>query len=89
MDKYTMERVTNAASLLSEALKQMYMPAGITICQNGGIFNELTHFHMHVIPRFEGDGFSWSEPLHAHEAETRLAATRTRFIEALKEARFS
>ena len=24
----------------------------------GGIFNELTHYHMHVIPRYEGQSFA-------------------------------
>ncbi|MFP3380924.1 HIT family protein, partial [Bacillus sp. SIMBA_069] len=74
---------------LSEALKNVYKPAGITICQNGGIFNELAHFHMHVIPRFDGDGFTWSETIQAHGAETRLSTTRTLLIQALKEDRYT
>ncbi|MFP3392090.1 HIT family protein [Brevibacillus sp. SIMBA_040] len=89
VDPLMMEQITKAASLLSEALKNVYKPAGITICQNGGIFNELAHFHMHVIPRFDGDGFTWSETIQAHGAETRLSTTRTLLIQALKEDRYT
>ncbi len=46
--------VMKASILISKALKLVYKPDGITICQNGGIFNELTHYHMHVVPRYEG-----------------------------------
>lgn len=28
--------------------------------QNGGIFNDVGHYHMHVFPRFKNDGFGWS-----------------------------
>lgn len=38
---------------------------------------------MHVIPRFHHDGFAWSDPLYAHGAETRLAATRIKMAKAL------
>ncbi|WP_369436282.1 hypothetical protein [Lysinibacillus fusiformis] len=30
--------------------------------QNNGIFKDVEHYHMHIIPRFNGDGFSWIEP---------------------------
>ncbi|WP_412843842.1 HIT family protein [Brevibacillus sp. 179-C9.3 HS] len=83
LDECTMHKVSEAVTLLSNALTQVYKPDGITICQNGGAFNELTHFHMHVIPRFHHDGFAWSDPLHEHGAETRLAATCTKIAAAL------
>jgi len=40
---------------------------------------------MHVIPRYEGDGFSWSEPLHPHGAEKRLSQTKEKIVQALNE----
>lgn len=85
LDECTMQKVCEAVTSLSHALNKLYKPDGITICQNGGAFNDLTHFHMHVIPRFHHDGFTWSDPLHEHGAANRLAATRTKLAEALND----
>jgi histidine triad (HIT) family protein len=41
------------SQLVAQAIQALYEPYGITVCQNGGIYNELTHYHMHVIPRNE------------------------------------
>lgn len=83
LDERTMQKVCEAVTSLSHALNKLYKPDGITICQNGGAFNELTHFHMHLIPRFHYDGFAWSDPLLEHGAASRLAATRTKVAEEL------
>lgn len=85
LDQTTAYAIMDASQKLSIVLKSLFQPDGITICQNGGKFNDLTHYHMHLIPRYEGDGFSWSEPLHLHGAEKRLSATRDKYIMALKE----
>lgn len=58
LDSSTSNAIMDASKLISKALKLAYHPDGITICQNGGIFNELTHYHMHVIPRYEGQSFA-------------------------------
>lgn len=31
--------------------------------QNNGIFKDVEHYHMHIVPRFLNDGFSWVEPI--------------------------
>jgi histidine triad (HIT) family protein len=56
--------IMNASILLSKAIKHVYQPDGITVCQNGGIFNELTHYHMHVVPRYHHQSFAdfYGEP---------------------------
>ena len=46
--------IMKASQLVTKAIHALYEPNGVTICQNGGIFNELTHYHMHIIPRNEG-----------------------------------
>lgn len=28
--------------------------------QNGGEFNDVGHYHLHIFPRFKGDGFGWT-----------------------------
>lgn len=70
----------DASVLISKKIKLVFKPDGITLCQNGGIFNDLTHYHMHVIPRYKDDGFSWSDPIIDHKAETRLKETRERIV---------
>ena len=42
------------------ALKEIYHPGGYSIMQNGGEFNDVGHYHMHIFPRYEGDGFGWT-----------------------------
>jgi len=57
-DQHSVAALTNATQIISKALKQLYKPDGITIVQNGGAFDELSHFHLHVVPRFKGQKFS-------------------------------
>ncbi|MCI3923137.1 HIT family protein [Paenibacillus sp. TRM 82003] len=82
IDEITLRAIIDASVLISKKIKLVYNPDGITICQNGGIFNDLNHYHMHVIPRFKDDGFSWSDPIIDHKAETRLRETREKIIRA-------
>ncbi|MCM1122606.1 MAG: HIT family protein [Eubacterium sp.] len=42
------------------ALKNVYHPDGYSIMQNGGAFNDIGHYHLHIFPRYEGDGFGWT-----------------------------
>lgn len=42
------------------ALKQIYQPDGYSIMQNGGKFNDVGHYHLHIFPRYQGDGFGWN-----------------------------
>lgn len=41
-------------------LKDIYNPDGYSIMQNGGAFNDIGHYHLHIFPRYEGDGFGWT-----------------------------
>lgn len=42
------------------ALKDIYKPDGYSIMQNGGEFNDVGHYHLHIFPRYQGDGFGWT-----------------------------
>ena len=42
------------------ALKRTYKPDGCSVMQNGGQFNDIGHYHMHLFPRSHGDGFGWT-----------------------------
>jgi len=85
LDSATACAMMEALRKLSAAVKGLFQPDGISICQNGGRFNDLAHCHVHLIPRYEGDGFSWSEPLRPHGAEKRLSETRAKMAKALSE----
>ena len=41
-------------------LSDKYPTDGISFIQNNGSFNELSHYHLHIFPRFKGDGFGWT-----------------------------
>ncbi|MDR7072761.1 diadenosine tetraphosphate (Ap4A) HIT family hydrolase [Fictibacillus barbaricus] len=58
LDENTAHSIMKASILLSKAITRLFNPDGITICQNGGIFDELTHYHMHVVPRYKNQPFS-------------------------------
>lgn len=57
LDLETANAVMRALMIISKAIKKLYNPDGITICQNVGKFNDLSHYHMHVIPRYKGQSF--------------------------------
>ncbi|WP_312923902.1 HIT family protein [Empedobacter brevis] len=40
-------------------LKKEYSIDGYSIMQNGGNFNDIGHFHLHLLPRYINDGFGW------------------------------
>ncbi len=58
LDDVVAKSIMDASKLIAKAIKTLYKPDGITICQNGGIFNELTHYHMHVVPRYKERSFA-------------------------------
>ena len=80
LDSATAYAIMDASQILSRVLKELFIPDGISVCQNGGVFNDLTLYHMHLIPRYTGDGFSWSEPLNPHGAEKHLCHTKDRIL---------
>lgn len=48
------------ARRLVKTLKKVYNLDGYSILQNGGYFNDIGHFHLHIFPRYKGDGFNWN-----------------------------
>lgn len=83
--------IIRASQLVSRAIQALYEPNGITICQNGGIYSELNHYHMHVIPRneeaerfgelFYGNG-DVKEPIESpEETQNKMKAFINRLLE--------
>ena len=86
-DDNTANSVMIAAKKLSTAIKNVFNPDGITVCQNGGVFDELTHFHMHVVPRYKGQNFAefYSEDVKPLvEKKHDLEETKRKITEMLK-----
>lgn len=55
------------------ALKEVYRPDGYSIMQNGGAFNDIGHYHLHIFPRYTGDGFGWTYGSDAKEVNSEIA----------------
>jgi diadenosine tetraphosphate (Ap4A) HIT family hydrolase len=60
LDEPTLLAIIMHTRNLVEVLKKAFIPGGYSIMQNGGEFNDVGHFHMHVFPRYNGDGFGWT-----------------------------
>lgn len=56
----TLSRLMIVSKKIVSALKFVYKPDGYSIMQNGGAFNDVGHYHMHIFPRYSGDGFGWT-----------------------------
>ncbi|WP_377887637.1 HIT family protein [Alkalihalobacillus sp. R86527] len=88
LDENTASAIMKASILLSKAVKKRCAPDGITICQNGGIFNELSHYHMHIVPRYEGQLFSTfyiEDGEVCIESEDKLAKNRKQLSKTIQE----
>jgi histidine triad (HIT) family protein len=66
------------AARVARAAKQTFRADGVTLRQNNEPASDqhLFHFHLHVIPRFAGDGarFSAPPPLITHDEQQQIAA---------------
>ncbi|CAI8962742.1 MULTISPECIES: HIT family protein [Bacillus] len=85
LDIETANAIMIASMTISKALKKLFNPDGITICQNGGKFNDLTHYHMHVIPRFEGEPFYCEEQKNNIREKAKFLETKTNLKNLIEE----
>jgi len=56
-------RIMEAAQKYMSLLKAKYSPKGFSMMQNGGDYNDIDVFHLHVFPRFNNDDFNWKSEL--------------------------
>lgn len=82
LDRATRLDIMDSVVLLSKAIKQLYHPDGISIMQNGGYFNDVNHYHMHVFARYKHDGFAWLDS--NQPVQTALAQTASNLISIIK-----
>ena len=55
------------------ALTDIYKSNGYSIMQNGGKFNDIGHYHLHIFPRYKGDGFGWTYGNDAKDVNAMIA----------------
>ena len=77
LDSETAGRLFALATVVARGLKNVLKCDGLNVIQNNGAIAGQTvhHFHMHLIPRFEGDGmrFAWQTQKFDKEEMDSLA----------------
>jgi len=90
LDDVVAKSIMDASKIIVKAIKALYKPDGITICQNGGIFNELTHYHMHVVPRYKERSFAEFYTVQPGEKKNHnFEETRDLLKEAIEQIRLT
>ena len=54
-----LNEIMELSQRIVKVFKTIYKPNGYSIMQNGGEFNDIGHFHLHIFPRYQNDGFGW------------------------------
>ncbi len=90
LDDVVAKSIMDASKIIVKAIKALYKPDGITICQNSGIFNELTHYHMHVVPRYKERSFAEFYTVQPGEKKNHnFEETRNLLKEAIEQIRLT
>lgn len=82
LPKELLEEIMETSQKLVSAVRKVYKPAGYSIMQNGGAFNDIGHYHLHIFPRYTGDGFGWTSSDQTYECSQDVA---DRIAEEIKE----
>ena len=72
-DEYVLE-ITAESRKIIKAFEKVYNAKCYGVMQNGGANCEFGHFHFHVFPRLENDGFDWIYPEGEKEVSEAVAA---------------
>ena len=71
-NEYVMD-ITEESRKIIRAYEKVYNAKGYGIMQNGGANCEFGHFHFHVFPRLENDGYDWIYPAGEKEVSEKVA----------------
>lgn len=71
LDDDTAKHVMSALVKVTNILKEKLNVESVNLVNNSGALAGQTvmHFHMHIIPRYEGDAFSINQPVHEADFE--------------------
>jgi len=73
MPQNVINEISRVSKKVVKALKEIYKPQGYAIMQNGGNFNDIGHYHLHVFPRYDNDGFNWNFSENKFEVSNRIS----------------
>lgn len=59
-----LNKIFKVAQLYVKVVKSKYFVKGYSIMQNGGDFNAIDVFHLHLIPRFKEDEFGYKKGIN-------------------------
>ncbi len=63
---------------IEKIIQETFHPDGITMCQNGGVFDDLEHLHIHLVPRTNQipfENFYSKEPIDNTSLKEKMAET--------------
>ena len=63
IDLDTLTHIQNTVKKLYNTYKEKLNCDGITLCQNNEYGQEVKHYHLHIIPRYENDGVEFKNNL--------------------------
>lgn len=73
--------IMSTSQKIVKALKLTYKSNGYSIMQNGGMFNDAGHYHLHIFPRYSGDGFGWNFSEKQYDYSQEVAAKIAKAID--------
>lgn len=65
--------IMDVSAKIVNSIKKVYKPDGYSIMQNGGKFNDIGHYHMHIFPRYDNDDFGWTGSGKEHKIGVEIA----------------
>ena len=71
--------INDVAKVIYARIEAKFSPDGITLVQNNGHVNELNHYHLHIIPRYENDTFQFARAGQNLQSQEQLQAALTDF----------
>lgn len=81
VDKIPLSVLTDIMELAQKivnAQTKIYGMKGYSIMQNGGEFCDFGHFHVHIFPRYQNDGFGWTYPTNGPSEYSESVAKKIR-----------
>ena len=69
IDLDMLSKINIAAKKVKKLLEEKLNCDGIIIQQNNGCVQEVKHYHMHLVPRYEGDGFLSITPKEKYDVK--------------------
>ena len=64
--------------MVQEKIRRALDPIGVSQIMNEGSINDFDHLHLHLVPRYDDDAFTWVSPGCRRHSVAELEAIATR-----------